>query len=432
MLNEQKIVNEKYLFYGLITIFLPIYITSSFQLESMIYTAGIMLVYLFQTAILLYMFKDGMLRFGENKKACIILLLFIISQLVVLVFSHNNSFYKELVNILVFAVNGFIIIGACHYKLTLSQAQKFMRWFVQFSIAACIYNFFINYGIIVKVILGLNNKYVQISSFLPNRNTFGFLLVCAIYALLFIMNLHYEKWHLFAFILFVFNLILTMSRTSIIATAIIIICEIVYMCISKDITIKMVLEKIFSSMQLVRKHGVIIFTLCILFIISFAGILYQGNFRGDSFQSQILRTGDISNASGRFGLWEMAVSIWKENPIFGVGRFQAVSVLEQAGSSLNQFHNAYIEALVSYGVFGLCLMLTLFIWIIVRILKSTLNNNIKVVLISFYLSIAFQSLLETRIRFACGLVDTFTIFFIVLIPLLLANAYIDNDKDGAS
>ena len=67
-----------------------------------------------------------------------------------------------------------------------------------------------------------------------------------------------------------------------------------------------------------------------------------------------------------------------------------------------------------------------------RILKSTLNNNIKVVLISFYLSIAFQSLLETRIRFACGLVDTFTIFFIVLIPLLLANAYIDNDKDGAS
>lgn len=428
MLNEQKILNEKFLFYGLITIFLPIYITSSFQLESMIYTVGIMLVYLFQTVLLIYMFKDGILQFGRYKKAYIILFLFIITQLVVLVFSRNNSFYRELVNIIVFAINGSIIIGASHYKLTLNQAKNFMQYFVQFSIAACIYNLFINYSIIVKVILGLNNKYVQISSFLPNRNTFGFLLVCAIYALLFIMNFHYEKWHLFAFILFIFNLMLTMSRTSILATAIIIICEIVYMCFSKKITMKKFFGKIFSSMQLLKEHGVIISTLCALFIISFAGILYQGNFHGDSFQSQILRTGDISNASGRFGLWEMALSIWKENPIFGVGRFQAVSALEQSGSSLNQFHSAYIEALVSHGVLGLCLILVLFIWIIIRILKSTLNNNIKVVLISFYLSIAFQSLLETRVRFACGLVDTFTIFFIVLIPLLLANAYIEDGK----
>lgn len=414
MENNIRLINEKYLFFGMIMIFFPIYISSAFQFESDFYTLGIMAVFAVQTLILLYIFRAGIFDFKENKRLYIILVLFIASQIWVLLTTNGDNMLRELTNIIAIALNGIIIIGARRYGITEKQVYSFMTWFVQFCIATCIYNIVINYNIIVNVIVGLNEEYVQISSFLPNRNTFGFLMVCAVYAIFLLMDIEYRKWHLFALILFLFNLILTMSRTSIIAAVLLFIVEIVYLIISKEHTVKEICKRIFISIGGLKKHLVFVLSSVILFLVSFGSIRYNGTV-GNSLKSQIVR----SNSSGRIELWQEGISVWQERPLFGVGRFESISFLEEAGSNLNQFHNAYIEVLASHGIFGLCLYFALFLWIFIKIIKCDLKSNIKVTIVAFYICIAFQALLETRIRFACGLVDTFTIFFIVLIPLLL-------------
>lgn len=419
-------LKESFLFLGMIIIFLPIYISSAFQFEGSFYTFGIMTVFAVQTLILLYIFRTGIFDFKENKKLYILLLLFVASQIWVLLTADGDNMLRELTNIIAIALNGTIIIGARHYGITEKQTYSFMTWFTQFSIAACLYNIVVNYSIIVNVIVGLNEEYVQIASFLPNRNTFGFLMVCAVYAVFLLMDIEYRKWHLFALILFLFNLILTMSRTSIIAVALLFIVELVYLIVSKEYTFKKICKIVLMSIGGLKKHLVFVLSSAILFLVSFCSIRYNGNVI-NSLKSQIVRT----NSSGRTELWQEGISVWQERPLFGVGRFESISFLEEAGSHLTQFHNAYIEALASHGIFGLCLYFFLFLWIFIKVIKCGLKTNIKVTIVAFYICIAFQALLETRIRFSCGLVDTFTMFFIVLIPLLLIRSHpVENSKQS--
>jgi hypothetical protein len=78
-----------------------------------------------------------------------------------------------------------------------------------------------------------------------------------------------------------------------------------------------------------------------------------------------------SSASSRLSLWEQAIGIFKENPMFGVG-YGGFGLTVQNEQALTDTHNYYLKLLSEQGVIGLSLLLVLFLmalksgWVLFR------------------------------------------------------------------
>ena len=140
-------------------------------------------------------------------------------------------------------------------------------------------------------------------------------------------------------------------------------------------------------------------------------------------------TGDLT--SGRTKVWANGIEIWQNNPLIGVGRFQAINInMTIYNSNLNQFHNIYIETLVSYGIVGLVGLA----YIIIREMKEVKNSlidkiskKLMIISIAVFLVISF---FETTCRFAIGYVDTLNMIFYFTIPLIYANIKGEKEEVG--
>ncbi|MFP4226713.1 MAG: O-antigen ligase family protein [Desulfobacterales bacterium] len=81
----------------------------------------------------------------------------------------------------------------------------------------------------------------------------------------------------------------------------------------------------------------------------------------------------------RLRVWSRALSIYKENPILGVGKEQYRERIHAAtGINCSHLHNMFLENLVTYGIFGL-LLLGVYLFPVYMLISAILKTNSTVI-----------------------------------------------------
>ena len=142
-------------------------------------------------------------------------------------------------------------------------------------------------------------------------------------------------------------------------------------------------------------------------------------------QNDVISSKDIKRLSGRTTIWKAGIDILNMSPlnyIFGVGRFNSTHVLEFNDRTFTQFHNVYLDILLTGGIIELVYIVFIYFTVIKKIWKSDLNKIFKTIYLVMYLTYFGYIMLESCGRFSIGCVDTLCLIFFVTIPLLHANS----------
>ena len=113
----------------------------------------------------------------------------------------------------------------------------------------------------------------------------------------------------------------------------------------------------------------------------------------------------------RFAIWNVAINVIKEKPIFGYGASSAADVFMEKGSQDKKFqesgdvfllkmmqkrdiqggnpHDVFLKSLMDYGIFGLFIMLSIFI---LPVLYA--NNQLRFTVFLLIFSVVFQLIFE--------------------------------------
>ncbi|WP_175422450.1 O-antigen ligase family protein [Vibrio scophthalmi] len=98
------------------------------------------------------------------------------------------------------------------------------------------------------------------------------------------------------------------------------------------------------------------------------------------------RFAHIGSASGRFKLWNNAVSLLPQSGLFGFGIFSAKHVNCDMFMSCKYFHNTYLALLLEVGVLGFALYYLPHVYLLIKTIKVMLFNlNENVVRFSSFL-----------------------------------------------
>ena len=99
----------------------------------------------------------------------------------------------------------------------------------------------------------------------------------------------------------------------------------------------------------------------------------------------------------RFKLWEMALSLWKRNVIFGVGKFPVVAHQLQGQFKiqyLTHAHNVFLQLLVTNGLVGLLSFLNLFFNSVKVLFRSASINKLSLAYISLLIAFLVEGCFE--------------------------------------
>ena len=99
----------------------------------------------------------------------------------------------------------------------------------------------------------------------------------------------------------------------------------------------------------------------------------------------------------RFKLWDIALSVWKKNLLFGVGKFP--TVYHEIGANfpmqvLTHAHNVYLQILVINGIVGLLAFIYLFFSILRALFKNIRSNKYAICLITIIVSFFIEGFFE--------------------------------------
>ena len=138
------------------------------------------------------------------------------------------------------------------------------------------------------------------------------------------------------------------------------------------------------------------------------------------FVRLFIRKETLETASGRTTIWKNGLNIVLDrNILTGVGRFKAIEINQREyDSTLNQFHNMYIEIFVSFGISGLIIFLTFLIAVLKSIKRS--NCDYKNILVATVVCFWILGFFESFCKFSAGYVDTICTIYLFAIPLLLS------------
>lgn len=360
--------------------------------------------------LLLYFWKKIEIT-REIKNNIVILSTISLILLIVQIKNVINVEYKimDFANIACQFVNILLLFIAI---INIKSEEKFILYFMNamviFGILACINNVILYFDEILQT-LGLQEGefIVNIKSFFANRNQFAFFMYVAIIADLFMILKENKLTHKFILILFFVNLFFTMSRTGILAVGIFVF---IY----------------FLTIDIINKKTK--FILLLLGIICLIGIIYVINEVNPSLIQKLGRFDRIKDLSGRTDIWARGINLLKENPInmlFGVGRFQGAEILKFEKKSFSQFHNIYIDSLITGGIMQLIFVLYIYSFVVRKVFKSEMDKKYKKLYLAMFITFAIYICFESFGRFSIGSSDTLCLIFFVTIPLLHANSFKD-------
>lgn len=323
-------------------------------------------------------------------------------------FNHELKIL-DLANIICKFINIFLLyILIMGVNVEEKYINNFMKAIVLMGIIACIQNIILYYDDILGH-FGLIEKAGALypcKSFFPQKNPFAFFLYVSIISTILLLQkdskIIYKIFLCSVLMLFLFNLILTFSRTG---TAITILFIGLYFLATNKIS---------------KKAKFVVILLGVAAAIIVVCLLDQYN---PDLLQKLLRLESIKNFTGRTEFWDLSKEMLSESPInmlFGVGRFKAATLIEKYG--VTQFHNTYVEFLVSGGIVELIYCMSFYIIVLIKIIKSKMDRKYKSIYIPMILTFFMYMLFESLGRFSIGWSDTICMIFFITIPLLHSNS----------
>ncbi len=300
-------------------------------------------------------------------------------------------------------------------KIEEKSLNVFMNLIVLMGIVACVQNIILFYDdiLIHLKLVETTEKAKAVKSFFAHKNQFAMYLVTSIIAIVFLFQKKNKIWYKLylglAFILFWFNMVLTFSRTG---TAVALIFFALWFLLTNKIK--------FIFKILVGILG----TVCL-----FTGVNKLNEYNPE-LMDRILRLDTVETFTGRTKFWDLAeeeLLLSNVNTYFGIGRFKAERLIEKY--RVTQFHNTYVEFLVSGGILELVYFIILYLIIIITMLRSKMGWKYKSIYLSMFVSYAIYMYFESVGRFSIGCSDTLCLIFFVTIPLLHANSKVEQDDN---
>lgn len=333
-----------------------------------------------------------------------LLITFILNESITL-YSIISYFYPIVFMICVYGLGG---------NLTINKKQLLI--FLNCIIAVVLY--MVIYALIFKTsqfttALRLNTAYGhELSSFLTSNHEYGLYLSMAIISSIICYDLKYDKplkqkwFYIVVICLFLINLLLTFSRTSMLGAG---IALIIYCIFGK----KSFLKNILLILGLIAI--VLIFTVSDLRDFFFKIVLKDGNLAGrdDLTDLAIYKFNNANVLQKLFGYGDTDIRLFFTNKL--------------AHSSI---HNAYLQILLSYGLIPLICLIVFLIYNIFYCFKLCKYNKFIGVLflaiVLFGIAIMFTN---TTILFMSPIDSYFLTIFVVVLPKYVGNTIIKKEFD---
>lgn len=266
-----------------------------------------------------------------------------------------------------------------------------------------------------RVNANTTEKYNGAKSFFAHRNQFAIFLYISIISNIFLIIRYSQKRYIIPLIVFGVNLVLTISRTGMLCTAIFIFLFFV------------------TTPKIKIRYKLLTLMICaILCGISVKKVYEQYPDIAQKIENVFIRTQSIKDFTGRSNIWKIGIDLVnKDNKTmaFGVGRFVGVKALDVIKyNNITQFHSFYVDILVTGGLMELFYLISIYIVIIVKVLKSQMDKTFKTIYISAFISYAIYCLFESLGRFSIGCADTVCLVMFISIPLLHANSIQEKKK----
>lgn len=396
MSNQRKYISS--LFWFIILMLLPFIISNLMSNNSVLVPMMAINFMIASTCMLYYFFKIT----NEISKLGVVLafLYYFISSLTLI----SNIYYGistdgfDILNTLANFGTFFLFFSLpLTIKLKENDIDLFLKIFLCFSLISCLYNIVINLSSL-EHIFSLTNSYdVAFKSFFSNRNQYGAFLFISITVLdLLKKTFNSSVKFYFSYFLLALNLLLSMSRGAILA------------CL-----LYVTIYSIFKNKNRIDwLKGTMVLSALILFI--------TNSFVINIVNKYIVRP--ENGSTGRSKLWELGSEIFSQhNPTTGIGLQTAINIAKQRGMERDEFHNFYLEVLLSGGflefLFFILIFLIIIFWIMVFIKNKDIKANLLARMIGF-LSLGF---VESVGLFSMGYVDIFFSIFLITLPLLYIN-----------
>lgn len=407
---KDKINLPMILFFVICVNYIPLIIPNMISKES--YGVGVIpMVFCFGIeCIVLTLYYLKKIEITKEMKKNIIILIGI--SLILFIIQIKNFISKDyqimdFANIACQFLNVLLLfIAIINQKGEEKYISYFMKAMIIFGIISCIDNMILYFNEILQTLGFQKGAFmVHIKSFFANRNQFAFFMYVTIIADLFMILKENRLRYKLVLILFLINLFFTMSRTGLLAT---LIFAFIYF---------FTIEKISKKTKCI---------LCTIAIVCLIGTFFILNEINPLLIKKLIRFDHIKDLSGRTEIWDRGIKILKENPlnwIFGVGRFKGITELEFETKSFTQFHNIYLDCLITGGIIELVFILYIYYYVIKKVFKSNLEKKYKNLYITMFITYAIYICFESCGRFSIGCTDTLCLIFFVTIPLLHSNSY---------
>lgn len=334
--------------------------------------------------------------------------------------SKSGTYYLyDIFNIACKFVNVlFLFILLINLELDEKYIYNFMRLMVLFGIVSCIFNFIIYKEDILATlkIITIDTKIIESKSFFAQKNQFAYVLfTCIVSAIILIAKTPTIKskiyrmlrvlFYIACILLFLFNMVFTQSRTGLVVTALFLGLYLIFT----------------DRIKILPKIILII----ILGIVGVKGISYLYEYNPELIVDKLIRSKSIETLTGRTKIWDVGLSVVKESKqtlIFGAGRFKGIEAIKNAKIRVTQFHNTYIEFLVSGGIVELVYFISIYLFVFIRVIISKkMDKRYKIIYTILYITYFVYMISESLGRFSIGGSDCLALIFFVTIPLLHSN-----------
>ena len=403
-MKNKNILNVMFLV--IILNMIPTVLLKLVDLKDNIYSLLNAIFYFFTVSILIYVSLYN--KFKLNKKKLICLFIFAISTICALIYDYiflGAFAFQDIIAAISVVLNIYLFLFIfTNFHITKENLQEFMKKIVYVGLISCIYNIVIN-GSKFMNILSLSSSYsVSFGSFFPNRNQFGLFMVICILACLYSRDLFKKKIYYLIIVLFSLNLIFSMARNALLGLIVIISFWL--------------FENTFNKRNIIQKRKLVLFTIIsISFVIFLIYCLYNPVFY-NNFTRIFLRIDSDNFDSGRFIAWKSAIKIANNNILFGVGRFMAINMCKNTFHyTFSHFHSNYFEIYVSYGILGIVLYINL-LKNVINCIRGISDKWIKYVSFTSFSTFFVICVFETICRFSIGYIDTLTLVFFFVIPIM--------------
>lgn len=342
-----------------------------------------------------------------SKKSLFMLVLFIMSQILSnFIFVPNPSYviFSTYTNILNASLLFFIYyISFSNFKLSKINVMDFCKRYLWFSFFTCVFNVIYNFNDLVNI-LSLSNGYSHyFMSFFGNRNTYGLFLFSAIMVYYLLKTYKFNcRYFRFFFLFIIINLIITFSRTSIIATVIFIL--IIFILQNKN-----------NFNQIINKKS-------LYCLISTALIVCCIIFFNNSILKYILNVfiRPTHIFAGRDQIWTFSLNLWlNNNLLFGTGN---IFYAFELNNYLNNFscHNIFLTILNRGGV----VLFGIYSFVFYAVFLKVKNNiNLLRWYIAAFTAFLFIGMFESALPFFNTIyAETVLGVLLITIPISLHNS----------